>query len=58
MGLLLLTLTTRDLALHAWLFIEMQRKEVVLTNFDKNSNPLKKHVLINLNILYYIIFFH
>ena len=58
MGLLLLTLTICGLALHAWSFIEIQRKEVVLTKFDKNNDPMKKHFLINLNILYYIIFLH
>ena len=34
MELLPLTLTIGGLALHAWLFIEIQRKEVLLTNFD------------------------
>ena len=69
MGLLLLTLTISGLALHAWLFIEIQLKEVVLTKFDKNNDPMKKHFLINLNILYvalqlvfldtyYVIFLH
>ena len=43
MGLLLLTLTICGLALHAWSFIEIQRKEVVLTKFDKNNDPMKKH---------------
>ena len=57
MGLLLLTLTIFGLALNAWLFIEIQRKEVVLTKFDKNNDPMEKHFLININILYYIIFF-
>ena len=58
MELLLLTLTICSLALHAWLFIETQVREVVLTKFDKNNYPMKKHFLINLNILYYIIFLH
>ena len=43
MGLLLLTLTICGLALHAWSFIEIQRKEVVLSKFDKNNDPMKKH---------------
>ena len=42
MGLLLLTLTISGLALHAWLFIEIQLKEVALTKFDKNDDPMKK----------------
>ena len=41
-GLLLLTLTIAGLALHAWLFIEIQPKEVVLTKLDKNNEPIFK----------------
>ena len=57
MGLLLLTLIISGLALHGWLLIEIQLsgiafKEVVLTKFDKNNDPMKKYFLINLNILY------
>ena len=65
MGLLLLTLKISGLALHTWLFIEIQLKEVVLTMFDKNNDPIKKQFLIHLNILYvalqrtiYIIILH
>ena len=48
------------LTLHAWLLIEMQLKGVVLNKLDKNNDPIKKHFLINLSILYIlynIIFF-
>ena len=44
------------LALHTCLVIEIQLKGVVLTKFDKSNDPMKKYFLINLNILYYIIF--
>ena len=30
----------------------MQPKGVALTKLDKNNDPIKKHFLINLNILY------
>ena len=46
MGLLLLTLIISSLALHASLLIGMQLQD-----------PIKKHFLMNRNILYYIIFF-
>ena len=42
MRLFLLTLIISGLALHGWLFIEIQVKEVVLTKFDKNNDPMKK----------------
>ena len=69
MGLLLLTLIILGLALHGWLFLEIQVNVVALTMFDKNNDPMKKHFLINLNILYvalqlvflntyYVIFLH
>ena len=32
--------------------IEIQLNMVVLTKLDKNNDPMKKHFLINLNILY------
>ena len=41
MGLLLLTLTTYGLALHAWLFIEIQLKEFAFVKPDKIVNPMK-----------------
>ena len=50
MGLLLLTLIILGLALHGWLFLEIQVNVVALTMFDKNNDPMKKHFLINLNI--------
>ena len=37
---LILTLTISGLTLHAWLFIEMQLKEVTLTKLDKNNDPI------------------
>ena len=58
MGLLLLTLIISGLALHASLLIEKQLNEVVLTKFDKNKDPIKKHFLMNRNILYFFLFFH
>ena len=58
MELLLLTLTICSFALYAWLFIETQVRDVLLTKFDKNNYPMKTYFLINLNILYYIIFLH
>ena len=56
--LLCFALLCSGLALHGWLFIEIQLKEVVITKFDENNDPMKKHFLINLNILYFIILFH
>ena len=41
MGLLLLTLTTCGLALHAWLFIEAQLKELAFVKLDRIVNPIK-----------------
>ena len=43
MGLLLSTLIISGLLLHALLFTETQLNEVVLTKFDKNKDPIKKH---------------
>ena len=40
--LLALTLIISGLALHAWFFIEIQLKAVVLTKLDKNNDPIKK----------------
>ena len=47
MGLLLITLIISGLALHGWLFIQMQlneiaSKEVALIMFDKDNGPMKK----------------
>ena len=50
MGSLLLTLKISGLTLHALLFIEIQLNEVVLTKFDKNNDPIKKHFLMNRNV--------
>ena len=46
MGLLLLTLTVSGLALHDWLFIEIQLngiafKELAFVKFDRIVNPIK-----------------
>ena len=57
MGLLLSTLIISGLLLHALLFTETQLNEVVLTKFDKNKDPIKKHFLMNRNILYFFFFF-
>ena len=50
MGLLLLTLTISGLALHGWLFIEIQLNlfafsgamlnRIILTKLDKNKDPI------------------
>ena len=42
MGSLLSTLVISGLSfLHAWLFIEIQLNEVVVTKLDKNNDPKK-----------------
>ena len=48
----MLTLIISSLALHTWLFIEIELNEFVLTKPDENNDPMKNHFLINLNILY------
>ena len=64
MGLLLLTLTICGLALHAWLFIEIQLNEIVFKEFafvrpDKIVNPRKNAFNKSKYFhLHYIIFFH
>ena len=41
MGLLLLILIISDLALHSWLFIEIQLNEFVFVKYDRIVNPIK-----------------
>ena len=60
MGLLLLILTTCDLVLHSWYFIEIQLNGIAFdafVKFDKMVNPKKNAVLTNLNISIYIMLF-
>ena len=57
-GSLVLALTISGLTLHSWLFIEIQLNEFMPLKVDKNANPVKKHFLINPNILYYTILNH
>ena len=57
MGLLLLTLTISGLALHGWLFIEIELKELAFVKFDRIVNPTKNTFLTNLNIFIYIMSF-
>ena len=55
----LLTLTICGLTLHSYLFSEIQIKIFTLFKVDKKGNPVKKHLLINSNImLYNVILFH
>ena len=49
MGLLLSTLTASGLALHAWLLIEIQLKELAFVKLDRNVNPIKNNFLTNPN---------
>ena len=59
MGLLLLTVIISGLALHAWLFIEIQLKKLAFVKIDKIVNPMKhtfnksKHLH-----LQYVVFLH
>ena len=59
MGLLLLTVIISGLALHAWLFIEIQLQKLAFVKLDKIVNPMKhtfnksKHLH-----LQYVIFLH
>ena len=57
MGLLLLTLAISGLALHAWLFIEIQVNEFTLVKLDIIANPRKNTFLTNLNTIIYTISF-
>ena len=57
MGLLLLTLTICGLALHSWLFIEIQFNELALVKSDKIVSPMKNTFLTNLNIFIYTMLF-
>ena len=57
MGLLLLTLKISGLALHYWLFIEMQLNEFAFVKLDRIVNPVKNTFLTNLVIFIYIISF-
>ena len=63
MGLLLLTLTIYGLALHGWLFIEIQLngiafKELVFVKLHIIVNPTRNTFLANLNnFIYTILFF-
>ena len=41
MGSLLLRVIISGLTLHAWLFIEIELKRVVLTKPDKNASPVE-----------------
>ena len=55
----LLALTICGLTLHSCLFSEIQIKIFTLFKVDKKGNPVKKHLLINSNImLYNVILFH
>ena len=55
----LLTLTICGLTLHSCLFSEIQIKIFTLFKVNKKGNPVKKHHLINSNImLYNVILFH
>ena len=57
MGLLLLTLIISGLALHAWLIIEIQLKELAFVKIDKIANPTKNTFLTNPNIFIYTMLF-
>ena len=51
--------TVCGLTLHSCLFSEIQIKIFTLFKVDKKGNPVKKHLLINSNImLYNVILFH
>ena len=53
-----LKLTICGLALHFWLFIKIQLNEFMPVQVDKNTSPVRKHLLINPRILlHYVIFF-
>ena len=62
---LLLTLTISGLALHGWLFIEIQINGITFNGiafakFDRIVNPIKKHFLNKPKYFHfhYVIFFH
>ena len=57
MGLLLLTLTFCGLALHAWLFIEIQLKEIAFVKLDRIVNPTKNTFLTNPNTFIHTMLF-
>ena len=58
-GSSLLTLTISGLTLHYWLFIETHFNEFPFDKLQpKNIIAVKKHFLINPNILYYVMFFN
>ena len=46
------------LILHSSFFIEIQLNKFTLVKVDKNTNLVKKHFLINPNILYCLLFIH
>ena len=55
---LLVILTICGLILHSLLFIEIQLNKFTLVKVVKNANPVKKHFLVNPNILYCLLFSH
>ena len=62
MGLLLLTFIISGLALHSWLFIEIQLNGIALNElaflkFDRIVNPIKNTFLTNPNTLIYTMSF-